>query len=88
MDGVWNPVLVVWAPNYRGEPARVRMNLNVCELHRRQTNLEELLTDTMWAFIDRTITDMGKVRPDRRLTNLDFVKADDNFFNAGGGSGA
>ena len=88
MEGVWNPVLVVWAPNYRGEPARVRINLNICELHRREIRLEYFLTDMMWGMIESNIAKMGRILPDRRLTNLDFDKADPNFFKPGGACGA
>jgi hypothetical protein len=82
MDGIWNPVLVVWAPNHRGVPIRPRVGLRLCELHRRTTKLEDILSDEIWSAICLACDTHGKVRPDRRLTGLEFAPAVDDLRDA------
>lgn len=82
MAGVWNPVILLWAPNSQGKPCASRLGLYVCELHRRQTKLEDLLTDDLWDTFVKHMKTYGLVEPDRRLTTLDFAPAVDDLKNA------
>ena len=72
-EGVWNPVLVLRAPlDYKAPPTRAALCLPLCDEHKAQTKLVDVLNDEGWTFISRNFQALGKLVPERALTRLDF----------------
>lgn len=72
LEGHWMPVLKVWAPERRGEPAELAINLRVCEIHRRTASIDDYLCDRGWEQIIKAFRRAGAAEPDRRLVQLEF----------------
>jgi len=56
-----------------GEPAKSLFHdLHLCEEHKNKTSLEDIMDDKGWKFIQRSFMKMGKMVPQRDLTELHF----------------
>lgn len=79
MDGIWLPILLLWAEGNRGGPNILRYeDLFLCELHKRVAVLEDFLPDADhpdgWELLCEISKSRGYPPPERRLTMLEFER--------------
>lgn len=55
------------------QPAKASMGLGVCDDHREDTVLEDLVNDEGWETICSTMSKAGKMVPTRALTELRWI---------------
>jgi hypothetical protein len=70
--GIWQPVLLIYAPYIHGfnEPVRAALGLAVCGEHKDSAVVADFLSDEGWAQIADGFRQIGRVDPDRRRTQL------------------
>ena len=71
----WHPVFLISFKGNILQPVRALVPLHVCDEHREQMKVEDILTDGGWNNICAEIYKFtrGKARPKRSLTELAFA---------------
>jgi hypothetical protein len=71
------PILRLWPPGCKGEPAHCALGVPTCEIHRRIAWFYDYIPDedtsTGWDYITAKFLLMGKVPPEREKTMLTFA---------------
>ncbi len=76
--GVWRPVIAFWASQAKDHlPAECPFGLALCDRHRLETKLRDLVSDKFWVLAERAMTHLGKARPDRSTAELRWIPASD-----------
>lgn len=70
--GVYNPVLILSA-GVGTTPASARVGITVCEEHKQKGKPSDFITDESWEMIGKKFASIGKARPIRELTEIDWV---------------
>lgn len=65
------PILLVRPKNYSGRPARVCIQLPLCEKHAKGKP-EEFITENAWNMIIGAYAKLGKRKPHRASCGIDF----------------
>lgn len=76
---MWLVGFKLWAPNKRGSPANATTELRVCDEHKEVTKLADIITDEGWEQIVKGFESVGKIKPERKLTELVLIHR--NEFN-------
>lgn len=71
--GIYKPILLMRA-EANSPPLKVELDVVVCGIHTRNVGPEEYLSDKGWEIVCG-ILPPGTIRPDRKLTTLEFELA-------------
>jgi hypothetical protein len=69
----WHPVFLISFKGIKLQPIRALVPLHICDDHRKEMKVEDILTDKGWNDICAELFKIVRKRPKRNLTELAFA---------------
>jgi hypothetical protein len=75
--GVWMPIILVPLIGMRhrlSKPKTIEIGMLLCDKHRQELKVSDVLTDDIWDGVEQLINNMGSGFPDRAGSELRFER--------------
>lgn len=80
---LWHPVILVWGVSqsiHKDEPTRVRLQANICAIHKTRMVIDDLVSEHGFSKISKVFKIFGRGKPDRDTMKLDWISIEGKRF--------